>query len=119
MDMLAVMSPAAARTEQTRIAIEGRQGCATVGERVVWLTRREAQLLDYLVARRGAVVRREELQLRIWGAIIPGHQDRSLDAYVLRLNQKLGAVAPGATFIHTHHATGYRLEPTVSREERS
>lgn len=84
MDMLAVMSPAAARTEQTRIAIEVAEGCATVGERVVWLTRREAQLLDYLVARRGAVVRREELQLRIWGAIIPGHQDRSLDAYLLR-----------------------------------
>jgi len=90
-----------------------------VGGRVVWLTRREAQPLDYLVARRGAVVRREELQLRICGAIIPGHQDPSLDAYVLRLRQQLGAVAPDVTFIHTHHATGYRLDPPVNREERS
>jgi DNA-binding response OmpR family regulator len=73
------------------------------------LSRREFELLHFLVAEQGRVLEREEIYRRVWGySMVPG--DRSVDTYIRKLRIKLGTVSPGWAYIHTHFGIGYRLE---------
>jgi DNA-binding response OmpR family regulator len=74
------------------------------------LTVRELQLLTALVERRGRIVSRPELYAVVWGEQYR-KADRSVDVYVGKLRQKLAAVLPGRTLIHTHFGFGYRFTP--------
>jgi DNA-binding response OmpR family regulator len=74
------------------------------------LTVRELELLTALVERAGRIVSREELYTAVWGQAYRA-SDRSVDVYVGRLRQKLGAAMPGRCFIHTHFGFGYRFAP--------
>jgi two-component system OmpR family response regulator len=86
--------------------------------RRVWLTRRELEVLLVLLDDAGRPVSRADMHARIWGAPVAGFKDRSVEVYIHRLRVKLGDAAPDWTWIHTHHAIGYRLEPEP-REEAS
>ena len=74
------------------------------------LTLRELQLLTALAERQGRIVSRAELFAVVWGEPYR-KSDRSVDVYVGKLRQKLGAALPGAEFIHTHFGFGYRFTP--------
>jgi DNA-binding winged helix-turn-helix (wHTH) protein len=39
------------------------------------------------------------------------HGDRSVDVFVRKLRQKLRAISPGWSYIHTHFGVGYRFAP--------
>jgi len=82
---------------------------AYVGEASVELTAREFEILNLLVAH-SRVLRREEIYERIWGYAM-AHGDRSVDVFVRKLRQKLGAASPGWSYIHTHFGVGYRFDP--------
>ena len=86
---------------------------AVVGGRGLALSGREVALLGELLRQRGHVVTREALYEKVWGQPLREH-DRSVDVYVHKLRAKLGAVAPGWAFIHTHFGLGYRLDPAPS-----
>jgi DNA-binding response OmpR family regulator len=81
---------------------------ALVNGKPLGLTVRELQLLTALVERRDRIVSREELYSVVWGEPYR-KSDRSVDVYVGKLRQKLAAVLPGRSPIHTHFGFGYRF----------
>jgi DNA-binding response OmpR family regulator len=92
---------------------------AFAGGRPLDLTRREFELLHLLATGEGRVLEREQIYERVWGyAMVRG--DRSVDAYVRKLRQKLERASPAWTYIHTHFGIGYRFAPhpvAVSRPD--
>jgi DNA-binding response OmpR family regulator len=83
---------------------------AFVGGQPADLTRREFELLHLLAEARGQVLQREEIYQRVWGYAM-AHGDRSVDVFVRKLRQKLEALSPRWTYIHTHFGIGYRFQP--------
>jgi DNA-binding response OmpR family regulator len=76
-----------------------------VDERPISLTRREFELLRYLVQNRNRVISRDRLLERVWGYehVV---ETRSVDVHVGRLRGKLG---PAAHQIETVVGLGYRF----------
>lgn len=103
---LAVLDPPSIAGE---VMIRHELHQAFVGEVSVELTAREFEILQLLV-QSDRVMRREEIYERIWGYAM-AHGDRSVDVFVRKLRQKLGAASPGWDYIHTHFGVGYRFDP--------
>ena len=80
----------------TAVAVDGQQ---------VRLTRREFELLQYLVANRNRVVSRDRLLERVWGYESPV-ETRSVDVHIGRLRGKLGRAGHQ---IETVVGLGYRF----------
>src|ERR1700760_2434664 len=89
---------------------------AYVGEHSLELTAREFEILQ-LLSQSDRVLRREEIYERVWGYAM-AHGDRSVDVFVRKLRQKLRAISPAWSYIHTHFGVGYRFapEPAVAVE---
>jgi DNA-binding response OmpR family regulator len=87
---------------------------AYVGEQSVELTAREFEILQ-LLAQSDRVLRREEIYERVWGYAM-AHGDRSVDVFVRKLRQKLRAMSPSWSYIHTHFGVGYRFAPELEGE---
>ena len=88
---------------------------AYVGEHSLELTAREFEILQ-LLAQSDRVLRREEIYERVWGYAM-AHGDRSVDVFVRKLRQKLRAVSPAWSYIHTHFGVGYRFAPELEVDE--
>jgi DNA-binding response OmpR family regulator len=74
------------------------------------LTRKEFDLLVYLVEHRGDVLTRERILEEVWGyERFP--TTRTVDTHVLRLRKKLEGDPDQPAWILTVHAQGYRLSP--------
>ncbi|MBV9416542.1 MAG: response regulator transcription factor [Solirubrobacterales bacterium] len=84
---------------------------AYVGEQSLELTAREFEILQ-LLAQSDRVLRREEIYERVWGYAM-AHGDRSVDVFVRKLRQKLRAMSPAWSYIHTHFGVGYRFAPEL------
>ena len=82
---------------------------AYVGGQSLELTAREFEILQ-LLAQSDRVLRREEIYERVWGYAM-AHGDRSVDVFVRKLRQKLRAISPDWSYIHTHFGVGYRFAP--------
>jgi DNA-binding response OmpR family regulator len=82
---------------------------AYVGEQSLELTAREFEILQ-LLSQSDRVLRREEIYERVWGYAM-AHGDRSVDVFVRKLRQKLRAISPSWSYIHTHFGVGYRFAP--------
>lgn len=76
------------------------------GEEVV-LTRRELDLLVYLLRRPGHVVSRDELLEKVWGSSPEFQSGAVITEYVLRLRRKLGELP-----FTSVRGIGYRYDPT-------
>ncbi len=81
----------------------------------VGLTMREFQVLHVLVEQNDRVVRREEIFRRVWGGEMR-HRERAVDVFVRKVRNKLAAIAPGWSYIHTHFGIGYRFAPEALDE---
>jgi len=89
-----------------RVHLRGRQVFRAGQE--VRLTRKEFDLLRYLVEHRGEVLTRERLLDEVWGyERFP--TTRTVDAHVLRLRQKLEPDPDHLTYILTVHGQGYKF----------
>lgn len=77
----------------------------TVDDEPVHLTRREFDLLRFLVENRNRVLSRERLLARVWG-YAQSVETRSVDVHVGRLRSKLAAAGPQ---IETVVGLGYRF----------
>jgi two-component system alkaline phosphatase synthesis response regulator PhoP len=78
------------------------------GGREVAMTRKEFDLLVYLVEHRGEVVTRERLLDHVWGyERFP--TTRTVDTHVLRLRRKFERDPDRPAFILTVHGQGYRF----------
>ena len=81
------------------------------------LTAREFEILQ-LLSQSDRVLRREEIYERVWGYAM-AHGDRSVDVFVRKLRQKLRAISPDWSYIHTHFGVGYRFAPEPEGTSRS
>lgn len=68
------------------------------------LTKKEYELLRYLMMNRNIVLSREKLLKQVWGMDYDG-DDRTVDTHIRRLRSKIGE-----GFITTHVGLGYALE---------
>ena len=75
----------------------------TRGERVVDLTNREFELLEFLMRNERLVISRERLLEEVWGYVWAG-DTRLVDMHVRRLRAKIGA-----DMIETARGAGYKL----------
>lgn len=85
-----------------RIDLAGHE--VFVAEHKVVLTRREFDLLVFLVRHAGRVLPREELLRKVWGYDFVG-ESRTVDVHIRRLRVKLGKAG---TLIETVPGVGYR-----------
>jgi two-component system alkaline phosphatase synthesis response regulator PhoP len=89
-----------------RIHVQARQ--VFRGGREVAMTRKEFDLLVYLVEHRGEIVTRERLLDHVWGyERFP--TTRTVDTHVLRLRRKFERDPDRPAFILTVHGQGYRF----------
>ena len=89
-----------------RVRLRGRQ--AFRAGREVGLTRKELDLLVYLLEHRGEVVTRERLLDEVWGyERFP--TTRTVDTHILRLRRKFEADPDRPAFIVTVHGQGYKF----------
>jgi DNA-binding response OmpR family regulator len=88
---------------------------AYVGDQSLELTAREFEILQ-LLSQSDRVLRREEIYERVWGYAM-AHGDRSVDVFVRKLRQKLRAISPSWSYIHTHFGVGYRFAPELEGDE--
>ena len=78
----------------------------TVGDKLVYLTYKEFQLLEYLMKNRGRVFRRQILLKQIWDYDFFSGM-RTVDVHIRRLRAKLGPKY--GALIETVHSVGYRF----------
>ena len=76
------------------------------GPKNVRLTAREADLLGYLVERKGKTIARDELLVSVWGYRDGSIQTRTVDVHVQQLRAKLATVG-GKDWISTIRGRGY------------
>ena len=90
------------------VRIQRRARRVVKAGRELRMTRKEFDLLVYLVDHRGDVVTRERLLDEVWGyERFP--TTRTVDTHVLRLRRKLEQDPDRPTWILTVHAQGYRF----------
>ncbi|GAA1361286.1 winged helix-turn-helix domain-containing protein [Catellatospora chokoriensis] len=87
------------------VLIDTTSRTVTVDGAPVRFTRREFELLFFLVRHTGAAFTRLQLMRAVWGHEFSG--ERTVDVHVRRLRAKLGAHGAG---LATVHGFGYRLE---------
>lgn len=90
----------------TPVLIDTASRRVLLGGRPVRFTRREFDLLLFLVTHPGAAFTRLQLLRAVWGHEFSG--ERTVDVHVRRLRVKLGVHGDA---IATVHGFGYRLEP--------
>src|SRR5262245_16252695 len=89
-----------------RVHVPARQ--VFKGGREVAMTRKEFDLLVYLVQHRGEIITRERLLDHVWGyERFP--TTRTVDTHVLRLRRKFETDPDRPAFILTVHGQGYRF----------
>ncbi|MFC6592124.1 response regulator transcription factor [Deinococcus lacus] len=81
---------------------------ARLGDERLSLTRREFDLLTFLVQNRGRVYSRTELLDRVWGADFLGGE-RTVDQHVTQLRAHLKDDPAAAQFLETVRGKGYRM----------
>lgn len=82
----------------------------------IQLTGRELDVLMVLVEHPDRVVTRDTIYGEVWGGHMP-YRDRAADVYVRRVREKLRALAPEVTYIHTHFGIGYRFWPEPGAQD--
>jgi two-component system alkaline phosphatase synthesis response regulator PhoP len=93
-----------------RVRVRARQ--AFRAGREIGLTRKEFELLVYLLEHRGEVVTRERLLDEVWGyERFP--TTRTVDTHILRLRRKFEADPDRPAFILTVHGQGYKFAPVM------
>lgn len=80
-----------------------------VGDRSVLLTAREFHLLETMAAHPGMIYTRQQLLDLVWGYEFAG-DDRTVDAFVRRLREKVEPDPAAPQYIKTMRGVGYYLE---------
>lgn len=116
MELLARVKALLRRTEDLRPAQENRYviGDLTVNQKRhevlvkgedVTLTKKEFDMLCYLLENKGMVLTRDQLLNQIWGYDFDG-ENRTVDVHIRTLRQKLGDCG---TYIETIRGIGYKI----------
>ena len=93
------------------VLVDFKAQTARKGSEVLHLTHREFELLQYLAARAGRVVYRNELLRAVWGYPDNSAYTRAVDHAIARLRKKIETEPEAPRFILTVHGDGYSLTP--------
>ena len=88
------------------VVVDAASYGVTVGEKAVAFTKKEFEILLYLVQRPGRVVTRETLLNELWGDDVVVI-DRTIDVHIRKIREKLGENA--LHHIETIKGVGYRF----------
>ena len=81
----------------------------TCNENIVDFTRKEYDLLQYLVLNHGKVLTRQQLYEHIWGNILDDQYDSNfIDVHIKNVRKKLNTYAP-SPWLETVRGVGYRV----------
>jgi len=100
--------PAGAPLRVGGLHVDLAQRAALLDGQPLSLTRREFDLLAYLVARPGRVVTRRELVTEVWQQPYAGNE-QTLDVHISWLRRKLGESAASPRFLRTVRGVGVML----------
>ncbi|NLD34982.1 MAG: response regulator transcription factor [Clostridiales bacterium] len=95
--------PAATRMDLGALALEPNNRGVTYLGRPVALTQQEFELLHYMAARAGQLLK------DVWGYESETDASRTVDYHIRSLRRKLGDDAASPRLIETVHGSGYRL----------
>ncbi len=76
-----------------------------LGDQKVELTRKEFELLQYLIENKGLVMSRNQILCHVWGYDFDG-ETRTVDVHVRTLRQKL---REAGNMVETIRGVGYRI----------
>lgn len=96
------------KIEFSDVVIDFKSYRAERNEQPLELSAREYRLLRYLVAKRGAVVTRDELLDEVWG-YNSYPSTRTVDNHIARLRQKIEENVESPKHILTVHGVGYKF----------
>ena len=88
--------------------IDTEKRLVTVGGKVVDLTKKEYELLSYLVHNKNIVLTREQILNEVWGYSYIG-ETNVVDVYIRYLRSKIDE-AFGVKYIHTIRGVGYYVK---------
>ena len=89
------------------LVLDTRRRIVRIGAERVALSRRECEVLEYLMRAKGEVRSKDDLLRDVWGRG-PGADPNSVEVYVGYLRRKLDPVA-GRRIVETVRGAGYRL----------
>lgn len=91
------------------LSVDFSRRIVKVKDREISLTPKEYELLCYLIARKGAVVSREEIKKLLWKEHKIYSWSRVIDVHIQHLRQKIGKDPSGPEYIATVPGAGYRF----------
>jgi two-component system, OmpR family, alkaline phosphatase synthesis response regulator PhoP len=98
------------------IIVDVPRGEVTQDGKQIYFTRREFQLLCYLMERAGSTVPRIELLRSVWGYDSEAFT-RTVDSHIASIRQKLGEDPKRPEFIHTTTGVGYKFVGATVRRQ--
>jgi len=92
------------------ILFDGKNLKAAFQDRVIELTRREMDIIDYLFRHQDRIVSKKELLIRVWHYADAKIETRTVDIHMLKLRKKISLLIGDTPIITTIRGEGYRLE---------
>ncbi len=92
------------------LLFDGKNLKAAFQDRVIELTRREMDIIDYLFRHQDRIVSKKELLIRVWHYADAKIETRTVDIHMLKLRKKISLLIGDTPFITTIRGEGYRLE---------
>jgi DNA-binding response OmpR family regulator len=108
MELLQNVTVETDRYQDWHLDLDFEQRLAKLDFQPIKLTRKEYELLEFLVRNAGDIVPSEVLLARVFG-YHPEARTRTLHVHVRRLREKLGAYR--GLYIETIFGVGYRFQP--------
>ena len=97
----------AAPYQDSHLQLDPQRGDVRLDTRTLVLTRKEMELLSFLVRHEGEIVPRAVLLMQVWGYSTE-IRTRTLDVHIRRLRRKLGPYSE--RYIETVFNVGYRFQ---------
>ena len=104
------------RIEHGALAVDRARHLVTVDGRPVTLTAIELRLLVALLDADGRVLSRDQLLDAVYGLDAAEVLDRTIDAHIRRLREKLADPASAPRFIATVRGSGYQITRSAAKE---
>ena len=90
------------------LRVDAQRNEVTRGGKLISLTKREFQLLCYLIVHAGRTVPKDELLRFVWGYETKGYS-RTVDVHIFNLRKKLDIDSAQPELVKTINGIGYRL----------
>jgi DNA-binding response OmpR family regulator len=107
MRQLSIVNPNEAVYADEHLSLDFVNQAVTLDRQKMQFTRKEYDLLAFMVRHAGEVIPRDALLMEVWG-YGPDIRTRTLDVHVVRLRKKLGRYADRG--IETIFGVGYRFQ---------